>query len=306
MNENNQAISSYDYDAWGNPMNSTVSEISAYRYTGREHDDETGLHNFRARLYDSTLMRFYQVDPAEQFASPYVYCGNNPIGLVDPDGERVRFQGNDDDVQYTMSNLSLGDYQISMDNDGYLHVPNDIDRTQLTEQDNMIVDFILDTSGTTVLDFSSSGFTNGLLCNTQPIFGGLLAGKTSRNTHTTHIHRLGLQALATLTRTEYADKIKHEINENGYYRTHYPTDRYQQDKYEIAHNWANNLQGALGSFDVYQREFVPYSLRNSEITVFTKPGTYSNQDGDVLGAFGAYRWVGPNGKSQTIFLRRVR
>ena len=67
-------------------MNSTVSEESAYRYTGREYDDETGLHNFRARLYDSTLMRFFQVDPAEQFASPYVYCGNNPIGLVDPDG----------------------------------------------------------------------------------------------------------------------------------------------------------------------------------------------------------------------------
>ncbi|HQQ67546.1 MAG TPA: RHS repeat-associated core domain-containing protein [Candidatus Cloacimonadota bacterium] len=40
-----------------------------------EYDDETGLHNFRARLYDRTLMRVYQVDPAEQFASPYVYCG---------------------------------------------------------------------------------------------------------------------------------------------------------------------------------------------------------------------------------------
>ena len=86
MNENNQAISSYDYDAWGNPMNSTVSEESAYRYTGREYDDETCLHNFRARLYDSTLMRFYQVDPAEQFASPYVYCGNNPINMTDQDG----------------------------------------------------------------------------------------------------------------------------------------------------------------------------------------------------------------------------
>ncbi len=87
MNENNQAISSYDYDAWGNPMNSTVSEESAYRYTGREYDDETGLHNFRARLYDSTLMRFYQVDPAEQFASPYVYCGNNPIMQLDFTGK---------------------------------------------------------------------------------------------------------------------------------------------------------------------------------------------------------------------------
>ncbi len=89
MNENNQAISSYDYDAWGNPMNSTVSEESAYRFTGREYDEETGLHNFRARLYDSTLMRFYQVDPAEQFASPYVYCGNNPISVYDPNGKEA-------------------------------------------------------------------------------------------------------------------------------------------------------------------------------------------------------------------------
>ncbi|MCK9333012.1 MAG: RHS repeat-associated core domain-containing protein [Candidatus Cloacimonetes bacterium] len=62
-------------------MNST--EESAYRYTGREYDDETDLHKSCARLYDSTLMRFYQVDPAEQFASPYVYCGNNPIMQLD-------------------------------------------------------------------------------------------------------------------------------------------------------------------------------------------------------------------------------
>ncbi len=53
MNENNQAISSYDYDAWGNPMNSTVSEESTYRYTGREYDCETGLHNFRDIDFES-------------------------------------------------------------------------------------------------------------------------------------------------------------------------------------------------------------------------------------------------------------
>ena len=102
MYENNQAISSYDYDAWGNPMNSTVSEMSAYRYTGREYDDETGLHNFRARLYDSTLMRFYQVDPAEQFASPYVYCGNNPISLQDKDGCYAYIVGRDSKHVYNL------------------------------------------------------------------------------------------------------------------------------------------------------------------------------------------------------------
>jgi len=113
MNENNQAISSYDYDAWGNPMNSTVSEESAYRFTGREYDEETGLHNFRARLYESTLMSFYQVDPAEQFALPYVYCGNNPVTLIDPSGIDaeyfpVDYYVSEDDVSISVNAIVAG------------------------------------------------------------------------------------------------------------------------------------------------------------------------------------------------------
>lgn len=120
MNENNQAISSYDYDAWGNPMNSTVSEESAYRYTGREYDDETGLHNFRARLYDSTLMRFYQVDPAEQFASSYVYCGNNPIMQTDPSGMLVTLKGNTSQLFNEADELT--DFPIDMTDTGMLSI----------------------------------------------------------------------------------------------------------------------------------------------------------------------------------------
>ena len=37
--------------------------------------------------YDPRLGRFYATDPKAQFASPYLYTGNNPINLVDPDGE---------------------------------------------------------------------------------------------------------------------------------------------------------------------------------------------------------------------------
>jgi hypothetical protein len=32
-------------------------------------------------------MRFYAVDPQEQTASPYLFCGNSPVMFVDPDGE---------------------------------------------------------------------------------------------------------------------------------------------------------------------------------------------------------------------------
>jgi RHS repeat-associated protein len=66
----------------------------AYQYTGQEYDSELDLHNFRARFYDSDLMRFYAVDPMEEFASSYLFCGNNPIMFIDPSGnERIGAQG---------------------------------------------------------------------------------------------------------------------------------------------------------------------------------------------------------------------
>jgi RHS repeat-associated protein len=58
-----------------------------YRFTGYEYDPETGLYNAAARLYDPQLKRFYSIDPKGQFASPYLYVGNNPIALFDPSGE---------------------------------------------------------------------------------------------------------------------------------------------------------------------------------------------------------------------------
>lgn len=57
-----------------------------YQFTGQEYDDETGLWNFRARLYDDELGIFYAVDPAGQNFSPFAYCGNNPVIRVDRDG----------------------------------------------------------------------------------------------------------------------------------------------------------------------------------------------------------------------------
>ncbi|MBI5726716.1 MAG: RHS repeat-associated core domain-containing protein, partial [Ignavibacteriales bacterium] len=58
-----------------------------YRFTGQEFDGQTGLYNFRARMYDADLGIFYGADPAGQGYAAYAYCGNNPVMRIDKDGK---------------------------------------------------------------------------------------------------------------------------------------------------------------------------------------------------------------------------
>jgi RHS repeat-associated protein len=83
------ALTTYDYSAFGTIL--TTPPSSAYLYTGQEWDRTSGLHNFKARMYDGELGVFYGGDPREQFKSPYTYAGNNPILRNDPNGEIAPF-----------------------------------------------------------------------------------------------------------------------------------------------------------------------------------------------------------------------
>ena len=76
-----------DYAPFGAVMRGVVTGVEGrYGYTGQEADAESGLLNYRARLYDAGLGRFYATDPAGEFHSPYSYVGNNPASFTDPTG----------------------------------------------------------------------------------------------------------------------------------------------------------------------------------------------------------------------------
>uniref|UniRef100_A0A1S4JKM6 Tox-SGS domain-containing protein n=1 Tax=Culex quinquefasciatus TaxID=7176 RepID=A0A1S4JKM6_CULQU len=86
----NRVVAAYDYMPYGQLMRkfgSSAEAHIAYRYTGQEYDEETGLYNYHARLYDPDIGRFYQLDPMEQYPSPYKYAGNSPVSQIDPDGQ---------------------------------------------------------------------------------------------------------------------------------------------------------------------------------------------------------------------------
>lgn len=60
-----------------------------FAFSAKERDAETGLSYFGARYYSSDLSVWLSVDPmARKYpsTSPYAYCRNKPIILVDPNG----------------------------------------------------------------------------------------------------------------------------------------------------------------------------------------------------------------------------
>jgi RHS repeat-associated protein len=60
-----------------------------YKFNGKELDEETGLYYYGARFYDPRISTWLSVDPlVEEYpnVNPYVYCFQNPISLIDPDG----------------------------------------------------------------------------------------------------------------------------------------------------------------------------------------------------------------------------
>ena len=80
-----------DYYPFGGLVASSSESVQPYKYNGKELDRKGGLdwYDYGARHYDPVLGRFMTVDPmAEKYHgwSPYVYCLNNPIKYMDPDG----------------------------------------------------------------------------------------------------------------------------------------------------------------------------------------------------------------------------
>jgi RHS repeat-associated protein len=90
LDEASSIISYEEYFPFGNTAYQAVrsqTDVSKrYRYTAKERDDENSLYYHGARYYVPWLGRWAACDPAGRGSSSYLYCGNNPVRHVDPDG----------------------------------------------------------------------------------------------------------------------------------------------------------------------------------------------------------------------------
>ncbi|MBN2365425.1 MAG: hypothetical protein EH225_05585, partial [Calditrichaeota bacterium] len=110
LDQNGEGVEAYDYYPFGLKMPDRLymSGLANTRnlFIGKEHDSETGYDYFGARLYDSRIGRWLNVDKLDQYDSPYVFCANNPQRIQDIDGwygEDVHF-----DLTYFMAVMVMG------------------------------------------------------------------------------------------------------------------------------------------------------------------------------------------------------
>lgn len=78
---------SYQYDAFGVPLETTEQLNNRIRYTGQQYDELTEQYYLRTRYYNPVAGRFMQEDVYQgDGLNLYAYCGNNPVVYDDPSG----------------------------------------------------------------------------------------------------------------------------------------------------------------------------------------------------------------------------
>ncbi len=103
VNSNNETVVLYQYDSWGKLLscedtseNDIVSFINPYTYRGYYYDSDTEMYFLKSRYYNPELCRFISADSVDVLDEDqdnvlennlFAYCLNNPINMVDDDGE---------------------------------------------------------------------------------------------------------------------------------------------------------------------------------------------------------------------------
>jgi len=144
------------------------NSIQPYKYNGKELDNRNRLewYDYGARFYDPTLGRWNAVDPmSEKYynVSPYVYCMNNPINLIDING--MDWYQNKKTKYYTW-------YESKSIHKGYFYIGGK--GSVLGEFESIIDNILADVFQRESL--YSEGFTFDIV----PIDKGALIGSTER------------------------------------------------------------------------------------------------------------------------------
>ena len=101
---------SYDYDAFGNLIDSTGSTPNNYLFAGEQYDPALNLYFNRARYLNTTTGRFWSMDSYEgddrdpASLHKYLYTKDDPVDGVDPSGN--------DDISNTINAMAVLNFRV--------------------------------------------------------------------------------------------------------------------------------------------------------------------------------------------------
>ena len=219
-----------------------------YTFSGKEKDVETGygyvkklrffsslafgnekqvfhyahyLRRFGARYYDSGLSIWLSVDPmSDKYPSltPYAYCANNPVILVDPDGREVFIDGDMAMNAFNILVASNPNLQLTY-NEENQKLEGVAGENPLTEDEQKLLNAITSKNVVVNLEVSSSSVFQTAEGETLNIGGGggYFLGNVLNDDKTMAFTRQGidLPTLSTnFTPEDMGAVISHEITES--------------------------------------------------------------------------------------------
>ena len=178
--------------------------------------------------------------------SPYVYCANNPVKLVDPDGEEVYIIG--DDVEAALKQLqNQTSLKLSIDADGKLGYEGSVNTktdkliAQAVDDENITVNMITGKNrdfgdGNDINyggGYGGNYYEDGKVCTEQFVCPSNLASLDvlvgDRETGLTMVHELA--------ESFYGGEIAMSQEQSS------PQSRYENSTYPQAHKMANKIAG---------------------------------------------------------------
>lgn len=126
------AVQSTLYYASGVPLaRSFGRDVQPYLYNGKEFIEAHGLNEYdsKARMYYAPIMRTTTMDPlCEKYynLSPYAWCGNNLVNVVDVNGDSIQLGDNAIEVIMAIYNGLGNDASITLSFQNGILIPDNL------------------------------------------------------------------------------------------------------------------------------------------------------------------------------------
>lgn len=157
-----------------------------HTFSAKERDTETGLSYFGSRYYSSDLSIWLSVDPmAAKYPSlsPFTYCANNPVKLVDPNGETIVIVGEDGTSITYSPNMNYKGQDVSVNNK--IDILNKMNGTRSGKK--VLNELCISQNTYSIVDHTSDGLAEAHFCandDVQGMSGGTIVTNGNNNLYT--------------------------------------------------------------------------------------------------------------------------